>query len=164
MNQKTARFSFFISAAILSSSLFAATATVDLGTDHQRISGFGVSTAWASSISATDAALLWDTTSGAGLSLHRIGPDGTTSETSIAKQAVSYGVKVWASPWSSNYTVVYGTDASGNSMKHLNFSQAQSWANTILSFVHTMKSAGVPIYAVSSPDGTGDNHYSADSP
>lgn len=48
-----------------------ATVAIDPSTDYQRISGFGASTAWAGSISDTDAALLWDTTSGAGLSLHR---------------------------------------------------------------------------------------------
>ena len=152
----------------LVSQALGATATINIGTDYQKISGFGASTAWAGSMSAADAALLWDSTSGAGLTLHRIriAPDGTTSETSIAKQAVAYGVKVWASPWSSNYTVVYGTNTDGSSKKHLDFTKAQLWANSILQFVHTMKNAGVPLYAVSSqnePDGTGDDHYTEDS-
>lgn len=140
--------------------------SVDFDVRYQSIRGFGASTAWAGSMSAADANLLWDTVSGAGLSLHRIrmAQDGTTSETSIAKQAVAKGVKVWASPWTSNYTVNY---SSGNTNgKHLDFSKAQLWANTILKFTQDMRKAGAPLYAFSSqnePDGTGDNHYSADS-
>ena len=157
-----------VTAISFTSGAWAVTDTVYYGTEYQRIAGFGASTAWAGSIPDADAKILWDTTAGAGLSLHRIriAPDGTTSETSIAKKPVSYGVKVWASPWSSNYTVQYGTDAGGNAMKHLDFSQAQNWANSILKFSQTMRAAGVPLYAISSqnePDGTGDNHYSADS-
>lgn len=154
-------------AALAQTTPFAAVAvSVDFGARYQSIRGFGASSAWAGSMSAADANLLWDTVSGAGLSLHRIrmAQDGTTSETSIAKQAVAKGVKVWASPWTSNYTVSY-TSGSTNG-KHLDFSKAQLWANTILKFTQNMKSAGAPLYAFSSqnePDGTGDNHYSADS-
>ncbi len=150
------------------SSVEGATVAVDFSTEYQRISGFGASTAWAGSISDADAALLWDTTSGAGLSLHRIriGPDGTSSEKSIAIKAHNYGVKVWGAPWSSNYRVQFGTDAYGNKQYHLDWSHAQDWANSILGFVKEMKNAGAPLYAVSAqnePEGTGENHYSADS-
>ncbi len=75
---------------------------VDLGSEEQRISGFGASTAWGSTMSESDADLLWSTTTGAGLSLHRIriAPNGTTGETNIARMATARGARVWASPWS----------------------------------------------------------------
>jgi glucuronoarabinoxylan endo-1,4-beta-xylanase len=113
---------------------------------QQKISGFGASTAWGSTMSATDADLLWSTTTGAGLSLHRIriAPDGTTSETNIAKLAVARGATVWATPWTpppedkSNNNSVIGTLTNG-----------QDFANRLAKFVQTMKDNGVPIYAVS---------------
>jgi glucuronoarabinoxylan endo-1,4-beta-xylanase len=119
---------------------------VNLGTVQQKMSGFGASTAWGATMSTADADLLWSTTSGAGLSLHRvrIAPGGTTNETSIAKSAVAHGVTVWATPWTppaadkSNNNIVMGTLTNG-----------QAFADTLASFVTTMKSSGVPIFAVS---------------
>ena len=150
------------SIAFLSTLACAATINVDIGKEYQRISGFGAASAWAGSITDKNAAFLWDSTSGAGLTLHRIriAPDGSTSETSIAKKASEYGVKVWAAPWTSKYTVNYDGDK-----KHLDFNHAQDWANTILKFTQDMRKAGVNLYAISSqnePDGTGDNHYEPD--
>jgi glucuronoarabinoxylan endo-1,4-beta-xylanase len=120
----------------------------------QKISGFGTSTAWAGSFrNQTDPDMLWSTTTGAGFTLHRIRiGGGSTSETSIAKEAAGRGVKIWAAPWE-----VKGSDISGNPPKLIN---PQDWANTLVSFVNTMKSAGVPIYAVSAenePDSKGLN-------
>jgi len=119
---------------------------VNLGTVQQKMSGFGASTAWGATMSTADADLLWSTTTGAGLSLHRvrIAPGGTTNETSIAKSAVAHGVTVWATPWTppaadkSNNNIVMGTLTNG-----------QAFADTLASFVTTMKSSGVPIFAVS---------------
>ena len=89
---------FACSVVFLGTLANAATINVDIGKEYQRISGFGAASAWAGSITDKNAAFLWDSTSGAGLTLHRIriAPDGTTSETSIAKKASEYGVKVWA--------------------------------------------------------------------
>jgi glucuronoarabinoxylan endo-1,4-beta-xylanase len=119
---------------------------VNLGSTQQKISGFGASTAWGSTMSTADADLLWSTSSGAGLSLHRIriAPDGTTSETNIAKLAVARGATVWATPWTpaaankSNNSTVMGTLTNG-----------QAHANALANFVNTMKNNGVNIYAVS---------------
>jgi len=121
--------------------------TVSLSSLQQKISGFGVSTAWGSTMSTSDAALLWSTTSGAGLSLHRVRIDytnGHTSEVNIAKMAVGYGVTVWATPWTppiaykSNDNAVEGTLTDG-----------ADYATFLTGFVSWMKSQGVPIYAVS---------------
>lgn len=127
---------------------FAATATINLATKHQKISGFGASTAWASNMSATDADLLWSTTTGAGLSLHRIriDPNQGTSETAIAKLAVARGVTVWATPWTPASSMKAGekkTNVGGLLVQH------QTYADKLLAFTKNMKNNGVPIYAVS---------------
>jgi glucuronoarabinoxylan endo-1,4-beta-xylanase len=121
--------------------------TVNLSSIQQRISGFGASTAWGSTLTAADAATLWSTTTGAGLSLHRVRIDytnGQTSEINIAKMAASYGVTVWATPWTppiadkSNGNAVEGTLTNGS-----------AYATFLTGFVSWMKGQGVNIYAVS---------------
>ena len=122
-------------------------------TVHQRIDGFGASTAWGSGFTNTgDPDTLWSTTKGAGLSLHRIRIDPTsdsTSEVSIAQKAVSYGVKVWATPWTPP-----GADKTGcsgtNCTVEGTLSNPQAFATYLTGFVANMKKAGVDIYAVSS--------------
>jgi glucuronoarabinoxylan endo-1,4-beta-xylanase len=121
--------------------------TVNLSSLQQKISGFGASTAWSSTMSAADAATLWSTTSGAGLSLHRIRIDytnGQTSETSIAKLAVGYGVTVWATPWTPPVA-----DKSNNSAVEGTLTNAQAYATFLTGFVTYMKGQGVNIFAVS---------------
>ena len=147
-------------------SVSAGTATITASTLHQKISGFGTCTAWVGTLTSAEAALLWDTTTGAGLSLHRTQVSATGTSTDIAnlKLANGYGVKIWGSPWTSEYTVQYGTATDGSKMLHLDFNHAQDWANAIGNFVTSVKAAGVPVYAVSSqnePDGTGDDNYTA---
>jgi glucuronoarabinoxylan endo-1,4-beta-xylanase len=121
--------------------------TVNLGDVHQKISGFGVSTAWGSSMSASDAALLWSTTTGAGLSLHRIRIDytnGHTSELNIAKMAVGYGVTVWATPWTPPVA-----DKSNDNSVEGTLTNPSAYATFLVGFVNWMKQNGVNIYAVS---------------
>ena len=121
--------------------------TVNLGDVHQKISGFGVSTAWGSSMSTSDAALLWSTTSGAGLSLHRVRIDytnGHTSELAIAKMAVGYGVTVWATPWTPPIA-----DKSNNNAVEGTMTNPSAYATFLVGFVNYMKQNGVNIYAVS---------------
>jgi glucuronoarabinoxylan endo-1,4-beta-xylanase len=121
--------------------------TINLSDLHQKISGFGASTAWGSTMSSADAATLWSTTSGAGLSLHRVRIDpstGQTSETNIAKMAVGYGVKVWATPWTPP-----AADKSNNSTVMGTLTNPAAFATYLANFVTYMKGQGVPIYAVS---------------
>jgi glucuronoarabinoxylan endo-1,4-beta-xylanase len=121
---------------------------VNLADVHQHISGFGASTAWNSAMSAADAAALWSTTTGAGLSLHRVRIDyqtGHTSELNIAKLAVSYGVTVWATPWTPPVA-----DKSNNNAVEGTLTNGQAFATFLMGFVSYMKGQGVPIYAVSS--------------
>ncbi len=98
-------------------------------------------------MSTSDAAKLWSTTTGAGLSLHRVRIDpttGQTSETNIAKMAVGYGVKVWATPWTPP-----AADKSNNSTVMGTLTNPSAFATYLANFVTYMKGQGVPIYAVS---------------
>lgn len=132
--------------ACLSGSARSGDVTIELSTPKQRISGFGASTAWASTMSSADADLLWSTSTGAGLSLHRIriAPDGTTTEMSIAKLAQARGATIWATPWSPSA----GFKSNGNVVGGA-LSNGAGWASLLAKFVTDMKSAGVTIYAVS---------------
>lgn len=132
----------------LAATAHGATVVLQPATKYQKISGFGASTAWGSTFSNSgDPDLLWSTTSGAGLSLHRIHVDpssGSTSELNIAKKAVSYGVRVWATPWTppakfkSNNSTVMG-----------NLTKPAEYAQYLVDFVKNMKNNGVDIYAIS---------------
>ncbi len=139
--------------------------TVSLSGLQQKISGFGVSTAWAGSYrNASDADYLWSTTKGAGLTLLRIRyGDGLT----IAKSAAQNGVTVWMTPWGTGTNGATGgsfttTQSNPNgctgSMPVL--SDAQGLANALVTWVNNAKTQGVPIYAVSAenePDSCGIN-------
>ncbi len=94
-------------------------ATVDWNNVHQRIDGFGASSAWNGSWTATEADLLFSTNNnisylsgsynGAGLSLLRnhityanttsASDTPTTAETSIMTMAQARGARVWSTPW-----------------------------------------------------------------
>jgi glucuronoarabinoxylan endo-1,4-beta-xylanase len=139
--------------------------TINEASLQQQISGFGVSSAWAGSYrNASDADYLWSTTKGAGLSLLRIRyGDGLA----IAKSAVSYGVRVWMTPWGMGnngspggpYTTTQSNpNGCTGSMPVL--SDATGWANALVSYVQNLKNQGVPLYAVSAenePDSCGIN-------
>jgi glucuronoarabinoxylan endo-1,4-beta-xylanase len=146
---------------------------VDLSSLQQRISGFGVSSAWAGSYAdASHADYLWSTTTGAGLTLLRIRyGDGLA----IAKSAASYGVTVWMTPWGTGTNGAPGgaftttqTNPNGctnGSMPVL--TNPTGLASALVTWVQNAKTQGVPIYAVSAgnePDSCGINQttsYSA---
>ncbi len=145
---------------------------VNLSSTQQKISGFGVSSAWAGSYAdPSHADYLWSTTTGAGLSLLRIRyGDGLA----IAKSAATYGVTVWMTPWGTGTNGAPGgsfTTTQNNpngctgSMPVL--TDAAGFAGALVSWVQNAKTQGVPIYAVSAanePDSCGINQttsYSA---
>ncbi len=139
--------------------------TVSLSSLQQKITGFGVSSAWAGSYrNASDADYLWSTTKGAGLTLLRIRyGDGLT----IAKSAAAAGATVWMTPWGTGTNGATGgsfttTQSNPNgctgSMPVL--SDAQGLASALVTWVNNAKTQGVPIYAVSAenePDSCGIN-------
>ena len=140
--------------------------TVSISSLQQRISGFGVSSAWAGNFRdpENDPDMLWSTTTGAGLTLHRIRIGGsTTSETRIAQRAVEYGVRVWATPWEVDEAVTDRPMCPTNDPcdPPPKLIDPEGWANRLVDFVTTMEEAGVPIYAISAenePDSGGMNH------
>jgi glucuronoarabinoxylan endo-1,4-beta-xylanase len=128
--------------------------TIDPGTVHQRIAGFGASSAWAHGYldPTNDPQTLFGTTgSSAGLTLFRVriqpAPPGTTSDAEIAmaKAAQDMGVAVWATPWTPAVA-----DKSNDSPVEGTLTSPSAWAASLASYVTTMKNAGINIYAISS--------------
>jgi glucuronoarabinoxylan endo-1,4-beta-xylanase len=122
---------------------------VDWNDVHQRIDGFGASSAWMSSFSTSQADMFFSTNNGIGLSLlrNRIAPGGTTGEISIMQQAIARGAKVWSTPWSPHASFKSShTDNGGNFLSASN----QAYANQLAGYVATMKNTcGVNLYAIS---------------
>ena len=146
--------------------------TVNLSSLQQKITGFGVSSAWAGSFNnATDPNYLWSTTTGAGLTLLRIRyGDGLA----IAQSAAKAGVTVWMTPWGTgsngspggpDTTTQSNPNGCNGSMPVL--TNPTGLASSLVAWVQNAKTQGVPIYAVSAgnePDSCGINNttsYSA---
>ncbi len=138
--------------------------TINEASLQQKITGFGVSSAWAGSYAnASDPTYLWSTTSGAGLTLLRIRyGDGLA----IAQAAVKAGVTVWLTPWGTGTNGAQGgsdtTSQTANGCKSAVpvLTNPSDWASKLASYVQTAKSQGVPLYAVSAenePDSCGIN-------
>jgi glucuronoarabinoxylan endo-1,4-beta-xylanase len=122
---------------------------VDRTRQKQTITGFGASSAWNSGIMPEQMDLMFDQDQGIGLSLLRmhIAPDGTTSETGVAKLAIARGAKVWAAPWSPpGEWKDNGSDTNGGSLLSDFY---QDWADRLTGFVLAEKAAGVPLLALS---------------
>jgi glucuronoarabinoxylan endo-1,4-beta-xylanase len=142
---------------------------VNLSGTQQKITGFGVSSAWAGSFrdANKDPDTLWSTTTGAGLTLLRVRiGDGTA----IAVKAATYGVKVWATPWEVNSADTTGPNCpgTGSCTNAPKLKDPQDWAKRLVTYINTMKGLGVNIYAISAenePDSGGMNattSYTAD--
>jgi len=138
--------------------------TINESSLQQKITGFGVSSAWAGSYAnASDPDYLWSTTTWAGLSLLRIRyGDGLA----IAKAAAQAGVTVWMTPWGTGPNGSPGgsdtTTQTANGCKSSVpvLTNPQDWATKLASWVQNAKSQGVPLYAVSGenePDSCGIN-------
>ena len=128
----------------------ASTITVTSAQRYQAISGFGASSAWhATPPSDSDAAKLFSADTGAGLSLLRIriAPDGTTVEMPTVNKALSYGVKIWAAPWSP--PAECKSNGSTNNGGSLLPACYQTWADTLANFVQSMASQGVNLAVLS---------------
>ena len=123
---------------------------VDWNDVHQRIDGFGASSAWASGMSTAQADMFFSTNNGAGLSLvrSRIAPDGTTTETSIMQQAIARGARAWSTPWSP--PAAYKDSGSVNGGNFVSSAaNYQGYANQQARYVVNMKNNGINLYAIS---------------
>jgi glucuronoarabinoxylan endo-1,4-beta-xylanase len=128
--------------------------TIDPGTPHQTMDGFGASDAFSfAPLSAKQATAFFDPINGIGLSLLRIGiaPNGTPLGTGVYQDAMaahSLGARIWAAPWSppgadkSNGTATNGGTLDANAYA--------SWASVLTGFATTFQqTTGFPLYAVS---------------
>ena len=130
--------------------------TVDWTDLHQRIDGFGASSAWRSTWTSQEADMFFSTNTGLGLTLlrTRIAPGGGTVESSIMQMARDRGARVWSAPWSPQTTFktpnaggVISLNGGGFAGTTANY---QAYANQLAGYVAKMKSQyGVNLYALS---------------
>jgi glucuronoarabinoxylan endo-1,4-beta-xylanase len=138
---------------------------VDWNNVHQRIDGFGASSAWKSTWTAAQADMFFSTNSGTGTTIDgttnftfngiglsflrtRVNTNGIgTYENSIMQMAQARGARVWSAPWSpppqfkSNGNVNGGNFLSANN---------QAYASLLAQYVVNMNTSyGVNIYALS---------------
>jgi glucuronoarabinoxylan endo-1,4-beta-xylanase len=137
---------------------------------HQRIDGFGASSAWRSQWTSTQADMFFSTNCGTGLARNgstfpfsgiglsllrtRIAPGATTVEQSIMQMAQARGARVWSAPWSpqttfktANASGVLSVNGGGFNGTPANY---QAYANQLAGYVAAMKSSyGVDLYALS---------------
>jgi glucuronoarabinoxylan endo-1,4-beta-xylanase len=158
----------------------AASCVVDWNNVHQRIDGFGASSAWDWNWTTAQADMFFSTNSGTGVSLDgtthfsfngidlsllrsRIVPGGTTWEQSIMQMAQARGAKVWSTPWSPDTPFKSNTNVNGGSFVGTP-ANYQAYANQQAGYVASMKSQyGVNLYAISvqnEPDANVTNYES----
>ena len=121
---------------------------VDWNDVHQKIDGFGASSAWDGTWTTSQADMFFSTNTGIGLSLlrNRIDPDGTTWETSLMQMAQDRGARIWSTPWSP--PAIYKDSGTVNGGNFLSASN-QAYANQLAKYVLSMKNAGINLYAIS---------------
>ncbi|MBV9946904.1 MAG: hypothetical protein JOZ69_08660 [Myxococcales bacterium] len=130
--------------------------TIDPKTTYQTMDGFGEADVWQSqtSSSAAQRTLLFDPVNGVGLTLLRIGIDGSTGKImgdaafvdgpAIAK----FGGKVWAAPWSPPAAAKDNNNV--NNGGHLLTSAYDSWSSTLAAFpAYYKQQTGVDLFAIS---------------
>jgi glucuronoarabinoxylan endo-1,4-beta-xylanase len=123
------------------------------------VDGFGQADVWQGSSSTAMQTLLFDPVGGIGLTLLRIGIDGTSGSPNIMGAAayadgqacVKYAgsdCKVWAAPWSP--PAGDKDNSNVNNGGHLNSSAYASWAAILAAFpAFYKKNGGVDLYAIS---------------
>ena len=151
--------------------------TVNWNDVHQRIDGFGASSAWRSAWTTAQADLLFSTNTGIvytdnsghrstnngiGLSLlrTRIAPGGTTIESSIMQMAQARGAKVWSAPWTpaagfKSSGALDGGNYLGSGANATNLAYANQLANYVVNMKNTY---GINLYAISIQNEPDVNH------
>jgi glucuronoarabinoxylan endo-1,4-beta-xylanase len=153
---------------------------IDWNNVHQRIDGFGASSAWDGSWTSAQASMFFSTNSGRGVSFDnttnfsfngiglsllrsRIAPGGTTWETSIMQMAQSNGAAVWSTPWSPAAQFKSNTNVDGGSFVGTP-ANYQAYASQQAAYVAAMKNQyGINLYAISvqnEPDADVTNYES----
>jgi glucuronoarabinoxylan endo-1,4-beta-xylanase len=132
--------------------------TVNPATAYQTMDGFGIADVWQNKSSSTSTltTLLFDPDQGIGLTLLRIGIDGTSGKPNIMGDAAfvdgpaiaKFGGKVWAAPWSPPANMKDNNNV--NNGGHLTTSDYDSWASVLAAFpAYYKQQSGVDLYAVS---------------
>ncbi|MGH7993399.1 MAG: hypothetical protein ACREDQ_07780, partial [Limisphaerales bacterium] len=148
----------------------AQTCTVDWNNVHQRIDGFGASSAWRSTWSTAQADMFFSTNNGIGLSLLRnhiafagsalASATPTTVEISIMTNAQARGALIWSAPWTpaagfkSTNDIYDSLKATANGINGGSFlggdATNQAYASQLANYVLSMKNTyGINLYAVS---------------
>ncbi len=125
--------------------------TINWNNVHQRIDGFGASSAFrGTGFSTAQADMLFSTNTGIGLSFLRTqvqeGGTATSAEISIMQQAQARGARVWSAPWSPQASFKNPAVANGGSFVSAN---NQAYAAQLANYVVTMKNQGINLYALS---------------
>jgi glucuronoarabinoxylan endo-1,4-beta-xylanase len=125
--------------------------TVQLAQAKQKMDGFGINNCWQPAMTDAEAKMLFDSTSGIGLSILRLGmePDGAgMGSWDDVKKAKGLGVKTFiASVWTAPATMKSNNNVNGGG--HLNAASYDAWATNVAAFPATVKSkGGVDLYAM----------------
>jgi glucuronoarabinoxylan endo-1,4-beta-xylanase len=132
--------------------------TINPATTYQTMDGFGIADVWQSKTNSTQTllTLLFDPVNGIGLTLLRIGIDGTSGQPKIMGDAafvdgpavVKNGGKVWAAPWSPPASMKDNNNI--NNGGHLLTADYDAWASVLAAFpAYYKQQSGVDLYAVS---------------
>jgi glucuronoarabinoxylan endo-1,4-beta-xylanase len=139
---------------------------LDWNNVHQRIDGFGASSAWMGTWTTAQANMFFSTNSGTGVTLdgttnfsfngaglsllrNRIAPGGTTWEQGIMQMAQARGAKVWSTPWSPDTPFKSNTNVNGGYFVGTP-ANYQAYANEQAGYVAGMKSQyGINLCAIS---------------
>ncbi|HKW29855.1 MAG TPA: hypothetical protein VJT54_10995, partial [Verrucomicrobiae bacterium] len=148
----------------------AQTCTVDWNNVHQRIDGFGASSAWRSTWSTAQADMFFSTNNGIGLSLLRnhiafassasASATPTTVETGIMTMAQARGALIWSAPWTpaagfkSTNDIYDSLKATANGINGGSFlggdATNQAYASQLANYVLNIKNTyGINLYAIS---------------
>lgn len=132
---------------------------------HQRMDGFGASSAWRGDWASWQADMFFTTNSGIGeaedgtpfpytgigltLLRTRIAPDGTTRETDIMQMARDRGARVWSAPWSP--PIAFKDSGTLNGGRFVSRPEHHTaYADQLADYVASMRDGfGVDLYALS---------------
>ena len=138
---------------------------VDGNDVHQRIDGFGASSAWQSTWTTAQGDMFFSTNNGTGRSKNgtnfsftgiglsllrtRIAPGATTVENSLMQLAQARGAKVWSAPWSPAANFKSNGSVNGGGFVG-NANNYQAYANQLAGYVVNLKNTyGINLYALS---------------
>jgi glucuronoarabinoxylan endo-1,4-beta-xylanase len=133
--------------------------TVNPGTTHQTVDGFGEADVWQGPSSAEQQTLLFDPVNGIGLTLLRVGIESVSGTSVIMGTAglsdgpaiTKFGGKVWAAPWSPPAADKNNDNVNGGQTDNtLTTADYEAWATTLAAFPAYYKAqTGVDLYAIS---------------